>query len=337
MHNSTPSGNRRAGQALSMAALAAGALFVIQYTLAETDIVTLRYALAVLVTGGAALVARRGVNAAPPGHAPDPVSLALGGLAALGIWPAAWWLMDLTNTGLEDVAGRLPQPQPITQLADSLAGLDLQPAAYELGVAFAVVLIPLVGAWLWWGMALPELESLLGSRRGTWAAGALAGVFWALSTPQDITPAMPWGLASLGGYVLAGCVAAWSVALARSAWAGFAAQFAFAYASLAWADDLFRELGRKAHWDPAWLTVILLGGFGAFVALQVMRYREDYVPARREPDRRLARLALPLVIVAAAIATMAALDVDARQGSAADPATASSQATQQRNEQAQQP
>jgi hypothetical protein len=68
-----------------------------------------------------------------------------------------------------------------------------------------------------------------------------------------------------------------------------------------------------------------------------MRYREGYAPARREPDRWLTRLGLPLAIVAAALAIMAALDVDARRGETPDPAAASSQAAQQRNEQAQQP
>ena len=125
---------------------------------------------------------------------------------------------------------------------------------------------------------------------------------------------MPWGLSSLGRYILVGCVAAWSHPLARSAWAGFAAQFVFAYASLAWTDDLFHELGRKAHWDLDWLTVNLLGVFVAAVLLQAIRYREAQSP-RPAPQtaRGPARLALPLAITIAALAIMAALDIDAQK------------------------
>jgi len=340
VHHSSVSRNqpRYPGAILAAAAITASALFVIQYTLAGSDVVTLRYILAALITGGAALIAGRAAGERALVHPPDPASLVLAGLAALSIWPVAWWLMDLTNTLLEDAVGRLPLPQPVINLPDSLLGLDLQPAAYEIGVVFAVVLIPLAGAWLWWGLALPELVRLLGGRRGIWAAGALAGVFWALSSPQDITPAMPWGLSSLGGYILVGCVAAWSAALARSAWAGFAAQFVFAYASLAWTDDLFHELGRKAHWDLDWLTVNLLGVFVAAVLLQAIRYREAQSP-RPGPQtaRGPARLALPLAITIAALAIMAALDIDARRNETADPAAASSQPAQQGDEQSQQP
>ena len=321
------------GIALWAAAIAALVLFALQYAMADGEVVTLRYVVAVTITGGAALVARRSAGERIAGRAPDPASLVLGGLAALGVWPMAWWLMDLANYILENAAGWLPRPQPVIDLPDALLGLSLQPAVYEIGVVFAVVVAPLVQAWLLWGGVLLELESLLGNSRGVWATGVLAGCFWALTSPQNITPALPWGLSSAGGYVLVGCVAAWSAALVGSAWAGFAAQFVFAYASLAWTDDLFRELGRKSHWDLAWLTVILLGLFGAVVLLQAIRYREarDVVRARGA-GRGLLRVGLPLAVVAASMMIMAALDVAARQDEAA-----ASQPAQEGHQQSQQP
>jgi hypothetical protein len=310
------------GIALWAAAIAALVLFALQYVMADGEVVTLRYVVAVTITGGAALVARRSAGERIAGRAPDPASLVLGGLAALGVWPMAWWLMDLTNYILENAAGWLPRPQPVIDLPDALLGLSLQPAVYEIGVVFAVVVAPLVQAWLLWGEVLPELESLLGNSRGVWATGVLAGCFWALTSPQNITPALPWGLSSAGGYILVGCVAAWSTALVGSAWAGFAAQFVFAYASLAWTDDLFRELGRKSYWDLAWLTVILLGLGGAVRARTVSR----------GAGRGLLRVGLPLAVVAASMMIMAALDVAARQDEAA-----ASQPAQEGHQQSQQP
>ena len=310
-------------------AFAATTGFVAQTALAETRLLVARYALNAAVLLLAAAWAQRASGQpwrATLGRAPEPVALALTALAGLSAWAPAWWLMDACNYALERSAGVLPLPLPVLDVRERWLGVELQPLAYELGVLFAVFVLPLLMAWLLWGLAQPALERALGRRRAVWLAGGVGGAFWALSAVQGVAPAMPWGLAALPGYVLIALVAAYMVALTGSLWSGFAVQFAFAYASFAWRDDLFRAFAGKDYWDPAWLTVLVLGAFGVFFFSQVLRARTPRPPEpARVPAERGAWWALALLL--AAVLALAAWDIHNRQSerltsAAASPPTA---------------
>jgi hypothetical protein len=293
----------------------AASLFIIQTALAHSDVLTVRF---VLTLGATSLVAlglmglkRRPVREVN-GPAPEPISLILAGLAALGLWVVAWWLMDMADYGLNHAIGSLASPKPITAFSDSLLGLDLQLAAYELEILFAVVLLPLVQAWLLWGLLQPELGGLFGRWRAAWITGIISGAFMALTAVQNVAPALPWGLASLDGYVVIGCVAALAVYLTGSPWTGFAAWGTFAYASFAWRDDLFREFAGKQYWDVSWLTLILVGVLVAVVAFQAIRFRN---PRPAEPERATPRRAIRvglLLLLLTAVVGMAVVDFHAR-------------------------
>lgn len=292
----------------STAILSAG-LYVVQTVLANADALTARYAITLLAVAGAAWVLTR----RPQTAAPEPISLALAGVVALCLWAPAWWLMDWTNSRLERAFGMLDRAASITVLDDPLIVVDLHAASYELEILFAVVLLPLALAWLIGGALLPELARGFGRWRAMWLAGAVGGVLMTLSAVQNVAPALPWGLASLGGYLLIGIAASLVMTLTGSAWAGFSLWGTFAYASFAWRDDLFREFTGKGYLDPAWLTVIVLGVFGAVVVLNVIRFR---VPRPAEPPRHafdpVIGIWLPLVLALASVVVMAALDILAR-------------------------
>jgi hypothetical protein len=291
-------------------------LFIVQSVMADSDLLTVRFLISGLLTAliavGVMGVTRRSLRTVS-GPAPEPVVLVLAGLVALSLWAAAWWLMDLTNHELERAAGVLERPQPITGLSDAIFGLNLQPAAYELEILFAVVLLPLAQGWLVWGLVQAELTARAGRWRASGIAGGVAGAFMSLAAVQNISPALPWGAASLGGYILVGAAAALLVGLTGSPWAGFAAHGTFAYASFMWRDDLFRALGGKDYLDPSWLTVILLGGFAAFILFQVIRFRaaRPAEPPRVRGGAGL-RLWLPLVLLFAGVVVMVVLDIGAR-------------------------
>lgn len=304
------------GKAVWAAAAVGCALYAAQTALAGSDAFTLRWVITVLVMGGAALAlgrGRRGRAAADSVGAPEPVVLALAALAGLAIWPVAWWLMDLTNHALLQ-AGPLPAADSLIGLPDTFFGARLHDASYELQILFAVVLAPLVQAWLVWGLVEPALGRAVGRWRAAWIAGAVGGALMSLSAVQDVVPGLPWGAASVGGYLLVGWVAALAVYLTGSAWAGFAAHAAFVYASFALRDDLAREMAGKAYLDVAWLTLLVLGLFGAAMLLQVIRFR---TPRPAAPPRTgLRRLWLPLAVLLIALGIMAARDVWARQDQA---------------------
>jgi len=308
---------RRLGVALWCVVGLAASLFAVQTGMADSDVLTLRYLWAVLAIGVVAIGVmslRRLSFREVFGPPPEPISLIISGLAALSVWAVAWWLMDGSNHLLEERAGLLPVPQFLAFIPDKLPGVDLASASYELQILFVVVLLPLLQAWLIWGLAQSELGVMIGRWRAAWVTGALFGAFNALIAVQDVEPAMPWGLASLGGYLLIGIVAALVVYLTGSAWAGFATHSTFVYASFALRDDLSREMLGKDYFDLAWLTLILLGVSGAAILLQVIRFR-DPRPAEPERDsRRLGlRLYLPLALLLGAVIVMAALDIEARQ------------------------
>lgn len=303
------------GQATWAAALCGAALLAVQTALAGTDALTLRYAASFALTLGAALVAARGARS-DPDPAPDPTALVLGAAAGLSIFAVAWWGMDLADHLLRLGAGALPSPRLLSRDADRLLGADLRAASYELAVLGGVGLIPWAQSWLLWGLLRRDLVARVGAGLGVWLAGLLGGCVLALSASQQVEPSLPSGLASLPGYLLVGVVAAWAAALGGSFWAGFAAQGAFAYASLALRDDLLRALGGRDYLDPAWLTAIVLGVFGAAVALQVMRFRAE-PPAPQnlaEPDSRPALPALVAIgVVVGALIALVAIDL-ARRG-----------------------
>lgn len=303
--------------ALWALALTGAALFALQTALAGSERVTLRWLLAFGVTALAALLGRlvrRGAAEGARAPAPEPVVLALAGLAGLAIFPVAWWLMDLTDHALRGV-GPLPLPDSLITLNDRLLGLDLRPASYELAVLLGVALVPLAQAWLVWGWVQPVLAAYVGGQRAAWLAGALGGALMALSAVQNLVPGMPGGPAALGGYVLVGWVAASAAYLTGSAWAGFAAHATFVYASFALRDDLARALAGRGYLDVGWLTLLLLGGFAAVMLLQVVRFRTPRPP---DPPRRdgAARLLLPVAVLLIALAVMTALDVAARRDEA---------------------
>ena len=300
------------GKAVWAAAAVGCALFGAQAALAHSDIFTLRWVLTMLVMGGAALAINRGRTRVveTPG-APEPVVLVLAALAGLAIWPVAWWLMDLTNHALLN-AGPLPAADSLTSLPDPFFGAHLHDASYELQILFAVVLVPLVQAWLVWGSVQPVLGRAVGRWRAAWFAGAVGGALMSLSAVQNVVPGMPWGLASVGGYLLVGWVAALAVYLTGLAWAGFAVHAAFVYTSFALRDDLAREMAGKAYLDIAWLTLLVLGLFGAAMLLQVIRFRTER-PAEPARTAGLGRLWMPLAVLLIALGVMAALDVRARQ------------------------
>jgi hypothetical protein len=306
----------RTGLVMWCAAGLAAGLFVVQTALAGSGMLTVRFVVNLLLMVAVALglmrLKRRTIRDVN-GPAPEPVSLILAGLAALGLWVVAWWLMDMSNYALDHTVGQLAFPTPITDFSDSLLGLDIQSAAYELEILFAVVLLPLADAWLLWGLLQPELGALFGRWRATWATGLFSGVFLALTAVQNVAPALPWGLASLGGYVVIGGVASLTVTLSGSPWTGFAAWGTFAYASFAWRDDLFREFAGKQYWDVSWLTLILVGALVAVISFQAIRFRN---PRLAEPERatglRWRRVGLPLILLLAAVVAMAVVDLHAR-------------------------
>jgi len=292
-----------------LAALTGAALLAGQTALVGTGALTARFALALIVTSGAALLARAGRSDREP--APDPVALVLAGLAGLGLFAVAWWAMDLADHLLRQTAGLLPLPALLSRDADRLLGLELRPISYETAVLSAVVLIPLAQSWLLWGALRQDCVARAGLARGAWAAGIAGGCVLALSAPQQVEPALPYGLAALPGYALVGSAAAWASALSRSFWAGFAVQGVFAYASLALRDDLLRAVSGKSYVDLAWLSLIVLGVFGAGVALQVIRVRAETAPGGTlaASPARPARPRAALALLLAAVIALAAIDL----------------------------
>ncbi len=276
---------RGASLAAWAVALLGGGLYALQAASASCGGLTLRYAASGLLTAAAGLAVarwRRDAHAARA-PAPDAATLALAGVTALCLWAAAWWLMDWTDHMLNHQAGQLALPTPITALEDRLLGLDLGQLSYELGILWAVVLLPLAQGWLLWGLLQPEITARTGTRRAVVIAGAAGGALMALSAVQNVAPAMPWGLASWPGYTLIALVAALLVALTRSPWPGVTACAVYAYASFAWRADLLREFGGLDYWHPKWLTVVVAGALGAGVCLQVIRFRADGRSAPHPP------------------------------------------------------
>ena len=307
--------NRQLGAVIGAVAVCGAALLAVQTALVGSDMLTLRFAATVVLTLAAGWVAWRGGRAARD-PAPDPIALVLAGAAGLAIFAAAWWGMDLADHLLRQAGGALPLPQLLSRTADRLLGADLRAASYEIAVLANVVLIPWAQSWLLWGTLRRAMAVRFGVARGAWLTALIGGCVLALSAPQQVEPSLPSGLASLPGYLLVSVVAAWAAALSRSYWAGFAAQGTFAYASLALRDDLLRVMVGRGYLDTAWLTALLLGGFGAAVMLQVIRFRAetDAPPSEGQPGARGSGIAwVAMVLVAVSVLALAAIDL-ARRG-----------------------
>lgn len=307
--------DRQLGSVIGAVAVCGAALLAAQTALAGTDALTLRFAATVALTLAAGWVAWR-VGRAMRDPAPDPIALVLAGAAGLAIFAAAWWGMDLADHLLRQAGGALPLPQLLSRTADRLLGADLRAASYEIAVLANVVLIPWAQSWLLWGTLRRAMAVRFGVARGAWLTALIGGCVLALSAPQQVEPSLPSGLASLPGYLLVGVVAAWAAELSRSYWAGFAAHGTFAYASLALRDDLLRVMVGRGYLDPAWLTALLLGGFGAAVVLQVIRFRAetDAPPSEGQPGARGSGIAwVAMVLVAVSVLALAAIDL-ARRG-----------------------
>lgn len=307
--------NRQLGAVIGAVAVCGAALLAVQTALVGSDMLTLRFAATVVLTLAAGWVAWRGGRAARD-PAPDPIALVLAGAAGLAIFAAAWWGMDLADHLLRQAGGALPLPQLLSRTADRLLGADLRAASYEIAVLANVVLIPWAQSWLLWGTLRRAMAVRFGVARGAWLTALIGGCVLALSAPQQVEPSLPSGLASLPGYLLVSVVAAWAAALSRSYWAGFAAQGTFAYASLALRDDLLRVMVGRGYLDTAWLTALLLGGFGAAVMLQVIRFRAetDAPPSEGQPGARGSGIAwVAMALVAVSVLALAAIDL-ARRG-----------------------
>ncbi|NDJ77855.1 MAG: hypothetical protein GYB65_16515 [Chloroflexi bacterium] len=335
---------RHVGLALWGAAIAAVGVFLAQTALAESESLTPRLLLMV----GATVIAALGVMGLAHipyrqvlGAAPEPVSLMLAGLAGLGAWAGSRWVTAVLDRGLADAAGELDMPTTLAGLSDSVLGIDTQSAAYEVFVLLGVVVIPLAQAWLLWGLVQPAVTRVWGRWRAAWVTGVVAGVVLTLMAVQNVTlqtptglgviggrigvldiivPALPWGLAALGGYLVIGWIAALCVALADSPWAGFTAHSTYAYASFALRDELAEELGGKRLLDVAWLTVLLLTGFATLVVLQVLRYRNerseggDAVENDSAPDSIswVVWIGLPFALLLAGVVALVVVDLQAR-------------------------
>jgi hypothetical protein len=236
-------------------------LWLLQTQLADTNQLFIRLLLNLGVIFIAAAIMTHNRFRSMFGSAPDPTLLVLCGLIALGVWPAAWWLMDLTDHYVMSIE----TPRHVSSFSES--------ASYELLVLFSVILLPLAIAWLLWGVVQPQLSASLGRRAAAGIMSLLGGLFLSMIAIQQVVPGMPWGTPSLPGYLLIAAAAAWCVYFLRSFWAGFAAYGTFAYANFALQDDLFRAMAGKGYLDPAWLTMIVLGVAGALLLLQVIRFR----------------------------------------------------------------
>ncbi len=294
-------------------ALTGLALYTWQSALAEADSLTARYAVATLITAGAAWWAGRGALPQRPSPSPEPTILALAALTALSLWAAIWWLMDATNYLLQQAFGPPDWPRSIIALNDSLLGLRLNPLTYELSVLFAVVLLPLAQGWLLWGRVQPALTACLGARRALPAVSVLGGALLTLSAAQGVTPALPGGIAALPGYVLLALIAALTAHLSGWAGTGVVAHASFAYASFAWQDDLFRAFLGVDYLDPRWLTVIVLGLLGAALCLQIIRFRGQRPSSPQFPPRALARADWwPLLLLTIALSVLLVRDLSAR-------------------------
>lgn len=256
-------------------ALTGAGLFAWQSALAGSDGLTLRYGVTVLATAGAAWWAGRASSAPRRAAWPEPMTLALAALVALSLWAVAWWAMDGTNYVLERWVGPLAWPRSVTILGDRILGVRLAPLTYELSVIFAVILLPMAQGWLLWGRLLPALTARLGARRAIPLTAVLGGALLTLSAVQGVAPALPWGVAALPGYALLALAAALATCLSGSPWTGTVVHGSFAYASLAWQDDLFRAFAGVNHLDLRWLTVVVLGTLGAVLLLQIIRFRSE--------------------------------------------------------------
>ncbi len=294
-------------------ALTGIALYTWQSALAEADSLTARYAVAMLITAGAAWWAGHGTLPRRPSPPPEPTVLALAGLATLSLWAAIWWLMDVTNYLLQQAVGPPDWPRSIVVLNDPLLGLRLNPLAYELSVLFAVVLLPLAQGWLLWGRVQPALTARLGARRALPTVSLLGGALLTLSATQGVTPALPGGIAALPGYVLLALIAALTAHLSGWTGTGVVAHASFAYASFAWQDELFRAFLGVDYLDPRWLTVIVLGLLGAVLCLQIMRFRGQRPSPPQPSPRALGRADWwPLLLLTIAVIALIARDLSTR-------------------------
>ncbi|MBI5960015.1 MAG: hypothetical protein HY866_14845 [Chloroflexi bacterium] len=180
--------NQPANPILWITALTAALLYSVQTALADSDLLTVRYVINILILGGVLLIVmrrtRRGWRAIN-GPAPDPISLILAGGAMLCLWAAAWWIMSVADRGLTEVSGPHPTPRLLSELSDSLLGIDLQSTVYELQIVAAVVLVPLIQAALLWGLLFPEL--LRRARISDKKLGAASSAP-TVSAPMDDTP-----------------------------------------------------------------------------------------------------------------------------------------------------
>jgi hypothetical protein len=199
---------------------------------------------------------------------PDPISIALSGIAGLTVWPVAWWLMGIMDSEVLFKAFGAFEP-PSLYLPTHLNG------HWPLLVVTDTVIVPLALMALLWG----GLRSRIAGWK-VWQAGLIFGgvfgVYGATLYGQ--------GVAGFLGYGLCGLVAGLLSLRAGIAWTGLATHSAFMYANLNFLDNLLRQMVHRPeaggveaepYFGTKWLALVLISGLATLALLQIVRFRNE--------------------------------------------------------------
>jgi len=195
------------------------------------------------------------------GEIPSPLILVLCGGVGLSVWMVSWWLMDMSNQALVDVAG---------VYAPELALIP----NWTQRVISTVVILPFSISILVFGIMRTRLQAIQRPTALLWIT------IYTATLSIMITPE---GLVGLLGYGLLGLVAAIVSLQTRSLWSGFVAYAVFAYANLWLLDDLASVTFGLGYTDPEWLLRVILSLFATLILLQIIRFREP-TPPEPEPS-----------------------------------------------------
>ncbi|MFP4324309.1 MAG: hypothetical protein ACLFTK_17775 [Anaerolineales bacterium] len=230
------------------------------------------------------------------GEVPKTLNILLAAAAGLAIWPGAWWLMELAN---EQLAGEMgPYLPGFLRLDD-----------WTLEVVYKGAILPLMLGFLVFGAVRDGLVML---------ARPVRMVFMGLFVAVLHVVVAPQGLVGLVGYGLVGALGAYFSVRLGSWLGGVLPLFAFTFANLAFLDDLrdWVLASNRGYFDTEWLTLVLLGTFGAFVCVQIVRFRtapDDPPPARGRPSGRISGLGwAALALLGLGLLFYAASEIDQR-------------------------
>jgi hypothetical protein len=197
-----------------------------------------------------------------PGQLPPVSILLLSTALGVSIWPLGRWLSENAGKFLFDHVGYYFPPF-----------VTIDPWGLQIG--YQVVLLPLAiglvvfGAMRVYLTGAPFLRSLL-------VMLLLFGLLGAVTSSQ--------GLASFPGYAVLGLAAGFVALRMRSLWPAVAMTGAYAYAELAFFDQLFMEMQDLSYSDTKWLLLVLFSGFVSIVLLQVIRFRSAAPPPGNSDD-----------------------------------------------------